>query len=611
MRTGETKPMRLKSFEKLFHMTKMINSRFEMSEILQVLVDAIAGEIAQADLVGFFLKGEDGIFHGLKGNKMPVDITQLFIDTASDPFVRDIIEQRTSIYIPDTSLDRRADSDKTHLLKIKSIFGVPVFVEDDIFGLVFVHDFGKPMNLTEEQMEVTEAFVNMASVAIRNIRMFEQKQHLLERQQLLLDATNALSKSLSVHEVLRMGFHYLQKAAGTQDVGIHMFNEKERILYPFHLSGANVTEDEWKNKHKTEGINLSIDKDRLFFEVINGNRAIAIPDVYADPRPNHEACKTFDIYSLLLVPLVAKGKVFGVVIAPSIHEPKKFTESEIEICQSVADITATALSNALHAENLDNLVKERTVELQQVNFKLQELVKELQFLNELKNDFIASLSHELRTPITAVKGSVDILKRGILGELNAAQMDLIETSNKAIERLLNQVNELLDFAKLESGKFELAYSEVSFADIVNEAVAIVESLFGKKKQKLLVELQTELKVRVDRQRILQILLNLLANANKFTPAGGVIKINGYLKDSSIIVEVQDNGIGIPQEKQKHIFTKFYQANNQVNGTGLGLAISKQLIELHGGRIWFDSIEGQGTTFTFTLPKEGAMKHAGS
>ncbi|HEY0828280.1 MAG TPA: HAMP domain-containing sensor histidine kinase, partial [Bacilli bacterium] len=210
-------------------------------------------------------------------------------------------------------------------------------------------------------------------------------------------------------------------------------------------------------------------------------------------------------------------------------------------------------------------------------------------------------SHELRTPITAIKGSTDILRRGILGELNSTQKDLLETCNKAIERLLNQVNELLDFAKLENGRFELSYGEENIEHIIQEAVNIMEPLITKKRQKLKLELTTQVTMTLDRQRILQVLLNLISNSIKFTPDTGEITIKSYFEAKNVIVEIHDTGMGIPADKQKNIFTKFYQVNNQLNGTGLGLAISKQLVELHGGQIWFDTIEDKGSVFRFMLP----------
>lgn len=602
--------MQLKSNERLFHMTQLINSKFELPDIMQVLVETIANEITQADLVGFFILQLDGKFRGYKGNKLPVDITELVIDPEDDEFVRDIIKTRNMEYIADTSKDMRPDPVKVALLKIKSLLGIPVIVNNEVFGFVFIHDFGKPMNLTEEQMKVTEAFVSMASVAIRNIHIFEQRQHLLERQQLLLDATNALSCSLSVPEVLSTCFRFMQQATASKDVAIHLYDAKTRMLTPFHISSVHVSEKEWRDKHNQE-IDLNIDTDRLFYELITSKKAIAISDVFSDNRPNHQACRLFGIQSLLLIPLLAKGNVLGAVAIPEIGASKTYIEHEIEFCQSIADVTATALSNVMHTEILDQLVKERTAELQQANLKLEDVVIELEQLNELKNDFIASLSHELRTPITAIKGSVDILKRSILGELNFSQHELLDTTNKAIERLLNQVNELLDFAKLEDGKFELNDTNVSLQDIISDALGIMEPLIKKKKQLLVVKYSGKVKVRVDRQRILQVLINLISNANKFTPENGTISVHTHEKEHAFYIEVIDTGKGIPLDKQKYIFTKFYQVNNHLKGTGLGLAISKQLVELHGGRIWFESQENQGSLFTFMLPKERMLAHAGN
>jgi signal transduction histidine kinase len=323
--------------------------------------------------------------------------------------------------------------------------------------------------------------------------------------------------------------------------------------------------------------------------------------VYADPRPNHAACRTFGIASMLLIPLVTKGQIFGAVAIISVGQKRVFTQSEIELCQSIADVTATALSNALYAEYLDAAVKERTAELQQANFKLEGLVKELEHLNQMKNDFIASISHELRTPITAIKGTIDIFKKGIVGKLNPAQEELIDMSDKAVRRLLNQVNEFLDFAKLENGNFELALEKVNIQEVIKEAVHIMEPLIDKKKQTLVTEINVGGPVTLDRQRILQVLLNLLSNSNKFTPDKGTIRIKSFVENSRLVVEVHDNGIGIPEDKQKYIFTKFFQVNNQLSGTGLGLAISKKLVEHHGGEIGFESEEDKGTIFRFVLP----------
>jgi signal transduction histidine kinase len=597
--------------QKLLEMIKVINSRFELSEILQVVVNAIASEIAEADLVGFFMKQSDGTFRGYKGNKLPVDIKKLIIDPKKDLFVGDILVSRESLYIPDTSKDLRADPDKIELLKIKSILGVPVIVGNEVFGIVFVHDFGRRMELTDEQLEMTEAFVNMASVAISNIQMFEQSQFLLKKQQLLLEAANALSKSLSSDAVLETCFHYMEQAASSCDIGIHLYNEDKRVLYPFHLaSTSHFTEDDWKGKHAA-GIHLYIDHDPLFKEIVTQKIAIAIEDVFDDPRPNHDACREFNIKSLLLVPLVVKGVVFGVVALPSVNQRTVYTKDQIDLCQSLADMTAAALSNAIYAESLDNTVRERAAELQYANLQLEQTIKELRLANQLKDKFIASMSHELRTPITAIKGSVDILRRGILGPLTPTHEDILETCSKAIDRLLNQVNELLDFSKLENGNIELVYDEVGIDELIEDAVRMLNPLAEKKCLKITIQRDAAVRIKLDRQRILQVLLNLISNSIKFTNKDGRIVIKSAIRDNAVCVEVCDTGIGIPSDKRENIFSEFYQINNHAGGTGLGLAISKRIVELHKGRMWFESEEGVGSTFNFIIPIVGELEYAGN
>lgn len=589
------------SMTRLFDMTRMINSDFNMDHILQVLVDAIGDEIAGADLVGYFHKEDGGTFRGYVGNKLPVDIKELVIDPQADQFVRDILQEAHSQYIADTNVDKRPDPSKVALLHIQSIYGIPVRVNSETIGLIFIHDFGKPMNLTSEQMDVIESFVNMASVAIKNVYMFDETQRLLKQQDMLLETTKAMAASLSTQDVLNACFHYVGEALGNGDVAIHIFDESDQTFRPYHIAeSSRFSEVEWKNRHRA-GIRISLEKDPLFRELVTYEQAISISDVYSDARPNHEACKIFDIRSMLLVPLKAKGRLFGAVAVVSVGQTRTYSRIESDLCQSIADITATALSNTLYAENLDAMVKERTSELLQANLTLENYVKELHHLDEMKGDFLSSLSHELRTPITAIKGAIEIFQRGYLGELSEPQLELMNTADVATRRLLNQVTELLDFSKITNGNFELTKSPEEIDSVVSEAVEIMRPLIDRKGQLLRMKLSVQKPIKVDRQRLLQVVLNLLSNANKFTPDKGEITIVSYADDSTVVVEVADTGIGIPVEKQKYIFTKFYQVDNVVNGTGLGLSIAQNLIELHGGRISFVSTPQTGTTFTVVLP----------
>jgi PAS domain S-box-containing protein len=216
---------KLKNLERIFEITTSINSRVNLSEILNALADAVSSEIVQADLVGIFLKKKDGTYQGHTANKLPVDITELIIDPANDRFARTIISNKTSEYIPDTSVDTRPDAAKINLLKIKSILGIPVIVKGEVFGLLFIHDFGKAMNLTVEQIEVTETFVKMACVAIQN---FTELKNTQQRYRSLLE------KSMDTIIITRNGICEYINQSGLSLLGLS--NDKEIVgqsLYPF------------------------------------------------------------------------------------------------------------------------------------------------------------------------------------------------------------------------------------------------------------------------------------------------------------------------------------------------------------------------------------------
>ncbi|MBO8171036.1 MAG: GAF domain-containing protein [Bacillaceae bacterium] len=593
----------MKSLDRFIHITREINANLNLDQILQHVVNAIAEEIARADLVGFFMKHpENPIYYGHTGNNKQIDIKQLVIDPREDRFARKIIESQKSVYIPNTSRDGRLDPAKMELMQIKSILGVPVIVENEVFGMVFVHDFGKPMNLTPEDITTIEGFVNMATVAITNARAFEKTGRLLKQQKLLLDVNRSLSQSLSVGQIMESAFKYLNMTLSACEIGVHLYDPGINRFQAFRIAqSSSISEEEWQNKHQ------ELHEDPLFQEIIQTRKPVAIDDVDRDKRLNHEVCQFFGIKSLLALPMIAKGEVMGVIVLPSIDHPRTYSESEISLAQTIADVTATALSNALYAEQLDSLVKERTVELQEANLKLENLVKELKDLVRFKDDLIASLSHELRTPITSIMGSIDILKKEIVGTVNPQQRQLLDMADRATEKLLTRVNELLDFSKLEQGKIRLVPRKTDYRALVEETVELVMPLFKKKNQSVNVRMDIENpQICLDRQRIQQVLFNLLSNAHKFTPEAGHISIHVYRDQTSVITEVADTGSGISEQEQTNIFEKFYQAHYQKDGSGLGLAISKEFIELHNGEIWVTSQEGKGSRFSYSLPTEGGL-----
>lgn len=251
-----------------------------------------------------------------------------------------------------------------------------------------------------------------------------------------------------------------------------------------------------------------------------------------------------------------------------------------------------------HAEELERRVKERTQELQTANL-------ELEAASRHKSQFLASMSHELRTPLNAILGYTELIVDQIYGEVPERIRDVLERVDKSGRHLLGLINDVLDLSKIEAGELTLSLSDYSMKEVVQTVITAVESLAAEKKLALKIAVAPDLSPgRGDERRIVQVLLNLVGNAIKFTEVGEV-RIQAQAADGAFLVSVSDTGSGIALGDQQKIFEEFQQIDDSATktkgGTGLGLAIAKRIVEMHGGRIWVESTPGQGSTFWFTVP----------
>jgi signal transduction histidine kinase len=239
-------------------------------------------------------------------------------------------------------------------------------------------------------------------------------------------------------------------------------------------------------------------------------------------------------------------------------------------------------------------------------------------LDRLKSEFVGVVSHELRTPLTSIKGSVDLLLEADTGELNPTQRRFLSTIRRSSDRLINLVNDLLDLSRLEAGRVQLDVHPVDVRHLVEDTVNSLGTLLAARKQAVHVSCDAELPpVLADRQRLEQVLVNLLGNASKYTPEGGDVCITtARFSDSErpggpqsggdfIEIAISDTGPGLSPEDQRRVFEKFYRAGDsltqqQQTGSGLGLTIARSLVELHGGTLTVRSEPGQGSTFAVTL-----------
>ena len=231
--------------------------------------------------------------------------------------------------------------------------------------------------------------------------------------------------------------------------------------------------------------------------------------------------------------------------------------------------------------------------------------------NEAKNQIMANTSHELRTPLHGIINLADLIRIGASGPVSPQAVQDLEMIINSASRLNSLVNDILDFSKLQKQQLEIQHKPVDLFQVAENSLALLKPLHREKPIDLQNELTKDLPlVDGDEDRIQQILLNLLGNALKFTESGEV-RLSAVIQDGWIELAVADTGIGIPQDKQERIFDAFEQGDASTErthgGTGLGLSVAKQLVELHGGRIWLESVVGQGSVFRFTLPCSSASE----
>lgn len=235
-------------------------------------------------------------------------------------------------------------------------------------------------------------------------------------------------------------------------------------------------------------------------------------------------------------------------------------------------------------------------------------VTQFKLLDKMKSEFMATVSHEFRTPLTSINMSIDLLRQGVVGKLSAQQEELLATAKQDAERLTKLVRELLELSRLESGKIQLKNELLSINNVVKDTILPLLLPFKEKNVELKMHLQDNLPNFIgDSRQFSWVISNLVNNALRYTPSSGIVEIETKQQGENIIVKVKDTGKGIPKSDIDKIFDKFVQLKSSMETTpgsvGLGLSIAKEIVEMYGGDIWAESEEGKGSTFIFTIPIE--------
>jgi signal transduction histidine kinase len=522
------------------------------------------------------------------------------VDTSSN-LGRAIVEGRTIHSVADGS----GVAAVSKAIGFRCQLSVPLFRDGQPLGVVALMRW-RPEPYSPAEIALVNTFADQAVIAIENSRLFEAEQaskrelqEALEQQTATADVLKVISRSaLDLQKVLDALVESAARLCDAYDAVIfQVFGDSLRLVA--HHGQIPIA-------GPVGQLTFPLVRGRILGRAVIDRRTIHVADMLAEGDEYPEGRKIalqVGFRTALVVPLVHAGEAIGVIFIRR-GEVRQFTERQIELVNTFADQAVIAIENTRLFEE----VQARTRELAKT-------VEDLEIASQHKNQFVANMSHELRTPLAAILGYAELIQEGFYEPQGPKSLDALTRICSNGKHLLGLINTVLDIAKIESGQFTLNMSDYAIESVVETVRAATESLAQNKKLTLTTSVDKALPVGLgDEQRLTQVLLNLVGNAIKFTDAGEV-SIAAGARNGHFAVSVTDTGPGIPLDQQSRIFDQFHQVDSSLTkakgGTGLGLAIAKQIVEMHGGRIWVESTLGKGSTFQIELPTRAEFRKTGS
>jgi signal transduction histidine kinase len=458
----------------------------------------------------------------------------------------------------------------------RSLLAVPMQIKDRVLGVIEVINRRDGLPFVEDDQNLLTAFAGQAAVAIENARLLAQTDQNLaekvEELQVMGRIVRELNASLEVIRAMRTTLEWAMRRSNAE-AGLIGMIEGDHLRLMAHQGYDDIFTSETEAEMPLElpALRSAIESGQpsQISLVSNGARGI-LPIAHTQ----------------IIVPIRRETHVIGLLLLESTSD----SQGNLTFLNQLSDSAAIAIANA-------------------------QLYDEVQRANLAKSDFVSFVAHELKNPMTSIKGYTELIAAGSVGQINEMQANFLNTIRSNVERMSTLVSDLNDNAKIEAGRLRLDFKPVDIRDVVDDVVRSTRRQVEDKRQRIELDLAPDLpKVWADRIRVGQVLTNLVSNAHKYTPEGGKLLIAAEATsnqwdpegaDQVVHIWVKDNGIGISVEDQAKIFQRFFRSDDskarEVPGTGLGLNITKSLVEMQGGRIWFESEFRVGTTFHFTIP----------
>ena len=468
------------------------------------------------------------------------------------------------------------ETDKQTGFVSRSLLAVPMQIKDRVLGVIEVINRRDGLPFVIDDQSILTAFAGQAAVAIENSRLIaltdQELAARVEELQVMGRIVRELNASLEVDRAMRITLEWAMRQSSAE-AGLVGMIEEDRI----RLMAQEGYEDVFTDP--SDG-HLPLDMP-TFKSAIESGQPSQISLIAAG-----ETGVLPTAHTQIIIPIRREADVIGLLLLESMTD----SQQNLAFLNRLSDNAAIAIYNA-------------------------QLYDEVQRANIAKSEFVSFVAHELKNPMTSIKGYTELLAAGSVGEINDMQKNFLQTIRSNVERMSVLVSDLNDNAKIEANTLRLEFKPVDVPEVLDEALKSTKRQLEDKKQAVDMKYSEGLpSIWADQVRVGQVLTNLVSNAHKYTPEGGKIIIGAEETPNQwdpegakqvVHMWVKDDGIGISIEDQAKIFTKFFRSDDskarEAPGTGLGLNITKSLVEMQGGRIWFESEYRQGTTFHFTVP----------
>jgi signal transduction histidine kinase len=464
-----------------------------------------------------------------------------------------------------------------------NILIVPIRLKDTVIGLIEVHERQDGLTFTKDDQELLSAFASQSAIAYENAQKYTFTDRSLaarlEELSVMQRIDRELNTSLDVAKAMQITLAWAIRQSSAEAGLVGIVNDNLiRIMAAFGYDETSPPEE------------INLDTTTILKQVIDSRQPQTLLSGDTENNlvvPGMRIMK--GAIAQFVIPIQREEEVIGIILLES-SSLQSLPDDKLEFLIRLSDHAAIAIANA-------------------------QLFLEIKAANLAKSEFVSFVSHELKTPMTSIKGFADLLAAGAVGPINESQNNFLSTIRSNVDRMATLVSDLSDVSRMEAGRIRLEFESVSVKEVLGEIIRSSNNQLESKGQSMSLEIEDQIPpFWGDRIRLIQILTNLVSNANKYSPPNSQINISAELCrniwDPSgpaqvIQVTIEDHGYGISLQDQGKIFEKFFRADDpnirEVSGTGLGLNITKTLVEMQGGKIWFESKLNEGTTFHFTTP----------